>query len=65
MFKIPIQEDRNAEMLKARNELMHTTNQNCASPSSREDKQKPSLVEGQRVAKCVPAQAHKWGGVWT
>jgi hypothetical protein len=32
--------------LEAKNELTHTANQNCASPSSGEEEQKPILVVG-------------------
>jgi len=62
MSKTPIQEDRNANKLKSKNELTHTTNRNCASPSSGEEDIKPSLVKGRRVERCVLAQAHEWGG---
>ena len=47
---------------KANNELMHTSNQNCASPSSREEEQKPIPVVGPRAVRCVLGQAYAWGG---
>ena len=65
MTKTSIREDRNANKLESENELTHTTNQNCATPSSGEEEQKPSHVEGQPVERCTLAQAHEWGGGWT
>ena len=44
-----------ARKLLAKNELTHTANQNCASPSSKEEEQKPTLVVEQHVEKCVLA----------
>ena len=39
--------------LEAKNELTHTTNQNCTSPSFGEEEQKVILVVGQPAEKCV------------
>ena len=54
-----------ASKLEAKNKLTHTTNRNCASPSSGEEEQKPTLVVEQHAEKCVLAQTHIWGGGWT
>ena len=65
MSKNPIQEEKNANKLDSKNELTHTTNQNCASPSSGEEEQNPSLVEGKRIERYVFAHAYEWEGGWT
>ena len=65
MSKTPIREDRNANKLESNNELTHTTNQNCTLPSSGEEEQKRSLIEGRRVERYALAQALEWGGRWT
>ena len=48
--------------LEANIEFTHTTNQNLASPSSRGEEQKWTLVVGQLAGKCAFAQAHAWKG---
>jgi hypothetical protein len=58
-------DDRNANKLKFKNELTHTANRNCASPSSGGEEQKWTLVVGHPSEKCVLDQAHAWGGGWT
>ena len=59
----PKREERMKEnMFEANNELTHTTNQNCASPSSEEEEQKPTPVVRPRVERCVLGRAHAWEG---
>jgi hypothetical protein len=58
-------DDRNACKVEFKNELTHTANQNCASPSSGGEEQKRTLVVGQVSEKCVLDQVHTWGGGWT
>jgi hypothetical protein len=65
MFRTLIREHRYANKVESKNKFTHTTNQNCALPSSKEEEQKLSLVEGRRVERCVFAHAHEWGGGWT
>ena len=48
--------------LEANIELTLATNQNLASPSSRGEEQKWTLVVGQLAGKCAFAQAHAWKG---
>jgi hypothetical protein len=56
MSKTPIQKDKNENILESKNKLTYIANRNCASPSSGDEEQIPSLVEGQRVERCVLAQ---------
>ena len=62
MSKIPIREDRSATKLKAKNELTHTSNENCASLFSGEEEQKPSLGKGPHAKRRVFGWAHAWEG---
>jgi hypothetical protein len=58
-------EDRNANKLEINNELTHTANRNCTSPSSGGEVQKPNHVVGQPSENCVLDQPYAWGGEWT
>ena len=60
-----IRDETNPNKLKARNELTHTSNQNCALPSSEDEEQKPILVEGRSVGRSVLDLAFEGGGGWT
>ena len=42
-----------ASKLEAKNELIHTANQNCVLPSSEEEELKPTFVMGQHAEKYV------------
>ena len=53
--KRKVREGRNASKVETKNELTHTTNRKCVSPSSGEEEQKPTLVVGQPAEKCVLA----------